>query len=315
MGVIETFSKRKKRLEKAGKQDVYQYDALPMPFRVQVIHIWDSAFGVYYVPATYDYRPASAANRWWTFVHDTVAREHGVFALSDSHSTPDLRCKEYLIGADTGGALDLIELSFRVIDRGIRGLHTSEKQTARVTQDADDAIEELNNRFLEHGLGYQYVDGCIVPMDSQFVHAEAVKPALSLLGEAGFDGAADEFIRGFDHYRHGRIKEAISEALKSLESTMKAICSDRNWPFPPNATAKPLMDIMFKNGIVPPDLESHFSGLRSAMESGLPTLSNKTSRHGQGAVSTTVPPHFAAYALHLAATNIVFLVQAHRAMK
>jgi len=33
MGIFETYSKRKKRLERVGQQDVYQYDDLPQPFR------------------------------------------------------------------------------------------------------------------------------------------------------------------------------------------------------------------------------------------------------------------------------------------
>lgn len=168
--------------------------------------------------------------------------------------------------------------------------------------------------FQEHGLGYQYVDGYLIRLDSQFAHAEIVKPALSLLNAARFDGPADEFIKAFDHHRHGRNKEAIAEALKSFESTMKAICAARGWSHPSNATAKPLLDILFKNGLIPADLESHFSGLRSAMESGLPTLSNRTSRHGQGAVAIQVPSHYAGYALHLLASDIVFLVEAHKAL-
>jgi hypothetical protein len=151
-------------------------------------------------------------------------------------------------------------------------------------------------------------------LDSQFAHAEIVKPALSLLNAVRFDGPADEFIRAFDHYRHGRNKEAVAEAHKAFESTMKSICDARKWTRPPNATAKPLIDILLKNGLIPSELEAHFSGLRSALESGLPTLSNRTSRHGQGVVPIQLPPHFVAYALHLAASNIVFLVEAHKAL-
>jgi hypothetical protein len=106
--------------------------------------------------------------------------------------------------------------------------------------------------------------------------------------------------------------EAITEASKAFESTMKAICASRKWAHPPNATAKPLIDIMFKNGLIPAELESHFSALRSAMESGLPTLSNKTSRHGQGITPVEVPSHFVGYALHLTAANIIFLVEAYK---
>jgi Domain of unknown function (DUF7014) len=41
---------------------------------------------------------------------------------------------------------------------------------------------------------------------------------------------------------------------------------------------------------------------------------NKNSGHGQGRSPKQVPGHLARYALHLAATNIVFLVEAHEAL-
>jgi hypothetical protein len=50
MGIYETFSKRKKRIENAGKLEVYQYDELPDAFRVQVGHIWRESLGQFYVP-------------------------------------------------------------------------------------------------------------------------------------------------------------------------------------------------------------------------------------------------------------------------
>jgi hypothetical protein len=314
MPIYETFSKRKKRLERAGKQDIYQYDKLPPEFRVQIIHIWRGAIGRYYSPSNSFGGPASPANVFWEVIHKTLARELGLFALGEPMTDPNVQCQQYLLKADTSGALDIIELSFRVIERMVKK-RQSELHGAEINQDADSVVEELNHRFQEHGIGYQYVAGELVRIDSQLMHAEAVKPALSLLHEFGFDGPAEEFIQGFEHYRHGRNKEAIAEALKSFESTMKAICRARNWTFPANATAKPLMDILFTKGLIPADLESHFSGLRSAMESGLPTISNRRGRHGQGSDPIEIPPHFAAYALHLAASNIVFLVHAHKSLE
>jgi hypothetical protein len=313
MGVFETYTKREKRLQNAGKQDVYQYDHLPEAFRVQVAHIWNGTIGTYYDSHGYSSSRSSPSNEFWSAIHDVMCRELGVFKLATGED-PDDRCRNYLMAADTAGALDIIELSFRVIDKGVRQLDFHDIKNAYIKQDPDDALEELNQRFRERGIGYQYVEGILVRLDSQFAHAEIVKPALTLLNSVGFDGPTDEFIRAFDHYRHGLSKEAVAEALKAFESTMKAICAARRWAHPSNATAKPLLDLLFQKGLIPVDLESHFSGFRSAMESGLPTLSNRTSRHGQGAVPTHVPPYFAAYALHLMASNIVFLVEAHKAL-
>jgi hypothetical protein len=315
MGIFETFTKRQNRLRNVGVQDVYQYDLLSTAFRTQVIHIWNSAIGVYYRPqSAFVHRPDSPSNKWWETIHDVLAREHGVFALGNAGSNAAEFCREYILQAETSGALDIIEFSFRVIDKLVRGMDQYARTTAQIKQEPDNAIAELNHRFREHGIGYQYVDGELVRIDSQLIHAEAVKPALSLLHEAGFDGPVDEFMGAFDHHRHGRNKEAMAEALKAFESTMKAVCKVRGWSHPANATAIPLVKFLMEKGLIPAELESHFAGLRSAMESGLPTISNRTSRHGQGADPVTIPSHFAAYALHLAASNIVFIVQAHKSL-
>jgi Domain of unknown function (DUF7014)/AbiJ N-terminal domain 4 len=309
--IYDLFSKRKRQGEKEGKADVYQYDDLPQPFRVQVAHIWRTAIGPYGVDRLGIYeKPAS--NAYWNFILDAVCREKGVFTLSGG-VTPIEQCVNYVLQAPTEDALDIIEMSFRIIDRVVRKAQEYGREGSGIKQEPDDAIEELNQRFREHGIGYQYVNGIIIRVDSQYIHADVVKPALSLLGQPGFEGPEEEFVKAFDHYRKGNDKEAVAEALKAFESTMKAICKNRRWTYSENATAKPLLDLLFANGLIPPELQAYFGGLRSTLESGLPTLSNRTSRHGQGADPRPIPPHYAAYALHLAAASIVFLVEAHKA--
>jgi hypothetical protein len=310
VAIVDIFSKRKKLLEEGGKHDVYQYDSLPQPFRVQVSLIWHAAIG----PFGYQrYGLELPTNRFWRFIHKTLCKEYGVYYLGVKGADLCEQCHQHLLSADVDRALDIIELSFRVIDCGVRNLQHWEIGQTEISQGPDDAIEELNHRFREHGIGYEYADGLIIPIASQLIHAEAVKPALALLSQPGFEGPAEEFTHAFDHYRHRRYKEAVAEALKAFESTMKAICTARKWVYPPNATAKPLIDLLLSKGLIPRDLETHFGALRSAMESGLPTISNRTSRHGQGPEPRQIPPHFVAYALHLAASNIVFLVEVHKA--
>jgi len=314
MAVLDLFSKRQKRLRDAGKQEIYQYEVLPSEFRVQVVHILRDAIGVYFVPGPYSSGTRSPANNIWQMIHDRLARERGVFQLWSNGSDPADSCMQFMLRAEVDGVLDIIELSFRAVDRAMRKMDLYSRNRAGAKQDPDDAIGELNARFKEHGIGFQYLNEEIVRIDSQFLHQEAVKPALNLLNAPGFDGPSDEFMKAFEHYRHSRPKEAIADALKAFESVMKSICAIRNWAHPPNATAKPLLDILFQNGLIPRELEGHFSGLRAALESGLPTISNRTSRHGQGVTPTEVPGHIAAHALHLTAANIVFLVEAHKSL-
>ncbi len=309
MAIFELFSKRKKREANAGKPDVYQYDKLPEPFRVQVVHIWRSALGPYGTDRYGNFLPT---NSIWKGIHDVMCRELGMFSLVESQSNPCDDCMQYVLHAPTENALDIIQLSFQTLNLLLRDDYETKRYR---TQDVDDAIEELNLRFREHGVGYQFEGNRLIRIDSQFIHAEAVKPALGLLAEAGFEGAREEFTKAHEHYRHDRYKEAVAEALKAFESTMKSICDARKWPYKSSDTAKPLMDILFQNGLIPADLQPHFGTFRAAMEQGLPTLSNRTSRHGQGLDPKPIPQYFAAYALHTAASNIVFLVEAHKAMK
>ncbi|MBU2536563.1 MAG: hypothetical protein KKD83_10445 [Chloroflexi bacterium] len=312
MGVLDIYSKRKRLLEKAGQPDVYTYNDLPDGLRVQVIHIWRDTLGRYKP----HYNDDAIPNKNWVWIHDKFCRELGLLTLDPPRDNAFNKCCEYILHeSDVDNVLSLIELSFSFIDLVWRDRFYIYKDDADATQDPDDAIEELNDRFKEHGIGYQYVSGRIITVDSQYIHTEVVRPAISLLHEAGFEGASEEFLKSHEHYRKGRNKEAIAEALKAFESTMKSICTSMGWEFHPNATAKPLLDICFSKNLIPQALSSHFDSLRSTLESGLPTVSNRLARHGQGQKKVIVPDHIAAYALHLTATNVVFLVESYARLK
>ena len=300
------------RQKEAGKPVIFEYNELPREFRVQVIHIWTTALGV---PGASDFSGSNASARWWLELARMLAREMGTFGLSGKSHEPFKQCQDFILTETTENVLSIIELTFRFIDSGMREVSYTVREECNVSQTPDDAIDELNGRFRLHKLGYKYENSQIVRVDSEYVHAEVVAPALSLLHDLGFQGASDEFMRAHQHYREGRNKEAIAQALNSFESTMKSICKARGWDYPKDTTARPLFDLLIKRGLIPPKLESHFTGLRAALESGLPTLSNDIARHGQGKDIQQVDIHFAAYALHLAAADIVFLVALHNATK
>jgi hypothetical protein len=307
VGIYETFSKRLKKRERAGQVDVYQYDELPGPLRIQIIHIWGDAIG----PSGRGDFAQSGAIKAWDAIHNTLARELGVFALTDAYHTPsEIRCKNFLLNASISEALDIIELSFHVIQKRpqIMGVQFMPSFSA------EKAIDELNYRFREHAVGYQFVGGQIIRVDSQYVHAEVVKPAISLLNTAGFEGASEEFLKAHEEYRSGDYPGAITNALKAFESTMKSICDKNSWSYASGANAKQLIKVCLDNWLVPKYSETHLAAVRNTLEHGLPTVRNKDGGHGQGPTPKNVPQHLAGYALHLAATNIVFLVEAHEAL-
>jgi hypothetical protein len=177
---------------------------------------------------------------------------------------------------------------------------------------ASAAAEELNGRFRENGCGFQFEAGRIVRTDSQLLHAEAVRPALALLSGPGFQGAEGEFLAAHEHHRHGRNEAAIIEACKAFESTMKSICDARKWKYDADkATARTLIKIILDNGLVPSYSDEQLHALERCLL-GVATLRNKEAGHGAGAQPRDVPEHYVAYALHMAASNIVFLVKSHQ---
>ena len=136
--------------------------------------------------------------------------------------------------------------------------------------------------FAIHGVGYQYASGQIIRMDSRFAHSEIVKPALSFLSDPIYKGANEEFLKAHEHYRERDYKDCLNNCLKAFESCLKAICQKRGWSYDPKkAAAKDLIQIVFDKGLIPSFMQSHFSALKSTLESGLPTVRNRRAGHGQ----------------------------------
>ena len=64
---------------------------------------------------------------------------------------------------------------------------------------------------------------------------------------------------------------------------------------------------------LPSYLDNSFDQLAATLKSGLPKVRGEESAHGQGATPRETPDYVAAYALHLAAAKILFLVETHDA--
>lgn len=296
MPVFDLFSKRQKKL-RGEVPDVYSYDSIPEPLRVQIVHILRDALG----NGEQYYLYMGHVRQAYDFIVDVLCREYGVFRLVDypdsDNKFEDL--SRFLIQESaTEKILDAVETSFQYIDRNFS------------SDVADQAIEELNYRFKEHGVGYCFVNGEIIRIDSQLIHAEVVKPALTLLSQREYAGAQEEFLRAHKHYRQGNAEEALNECLKAFESVMKSICEKRDWPYDDGAGASKLIGICLDNGLIPSFWQQNFQSLKSLLESSVPTGRNKLSSHGRGSTQRTVPGYIVGYMLHMTAAAIVFLAEA-----
>ncbi|MFW5499856.1 MULTISPECIES: STM4504/CBY_0614 family protein [unclassified Maridesulfovibrio] len=310
MAVFDLYSKRQKML-RGEVPDVYTYDEIPQALRVQIAQIIHATLGNH---TQYFDTYTDSVKKTYQQIVEILCREYGVFSLCQTYGNRDYHeeLTDFLVNEqDVERILDVTELSFKAIEHCTRTHGYLFR--SNYNKIADEAINELNTRFKEHGVGYHF-EKQIIKIDNQLIHHEAVKPALQLLAAPSYSGPQEEFLSAFEHYRHGNHKEALTDALKSLESTMKVICITQGWKFNPNDTAKKLLDICYNQGLIPSFWQNHMTGLRAVLEGGVPTARNKLGGHGQGETPVEVPEHIVSYVLHMTASTIVFLVKAEQAL-
>jgi len=311
MGIADLFSKRMKK-ERGDVPDVYVYDVLPNELRVQVTYILRDLFGgpdEYARPNIYQ-----TAGVYRELV-ETLCREYGILRLVEDQLdfTRDYLvefCAFILAQSRAERVIDAIELSFRFANTVLR--RTSIMHRPTPDKDVTESITELNHRFLENGVGFAFEGNSIIRLDSQLIHREVVKPALQLISCRAYAGVQDEFLRAHEHYRKGNVKESLNDCLKAFESTLKCICDNRGWKYSPKDTSSQLLNIIFSNNLIDPYWQNEMSALRAVLEGGVPVARNRLAGHGQGQEPRQVPQHIAAYALHMTAAAIVFLIQAER---
>jgi Domain of unknown function (DUF7014)/AbiJ N-terminal domain 4 len=310
----------KRQAQGANRPLVYQYDTVPETLRRQVVLILQRAMGnrLYRFRSYVVGNEPSKVYEYWDLAFKTLREERGVFKLSGRSDDPDEQVLNFILECDTEGFIDAVELCFLIVHRIVRQAGEYTRSEGGITEEADEAIANLNYRFQEHRFGYSFVAdaGELIRIDSQYLHANVVEEGFKLLKRGGFTGAEAEFADAHKEYRKGENKDAIAKALNSVESTIKTICLRRKWAIPPNAASKDLIKVIFDNELIARSHEAFFGALRAVLESGLPTVRNKsTASHGQGPAIVVVPPHVAAFALHLAASSIVLLVEADNAKK
>jgi uncharacterized protein DUF7014/AbiJ-like protein len=305
MPIVDLFSSRMKANRPA--EDVWVYDSVPDKLRVQTSNIIRGALGRSQY-GNYDSHSA------YKFIAESVAHEHGRESLGSYAASFDEavhQCitteRELLLW------LDCVELSLRVVAKIAAELDGHGRSVAQISIPANAAIEELNERFRRAGFGYRFEDDSLIRIDNELMHQEVTLPALRLLSDPRFAGADEEFRAAHSHFKAGENKDCAVDALCAVESTMKAICDAKGWKYPKGARASDLLKVLRDKKLFPEFADQSFDQLIATLKSGLPSVRNQAGAHGQGAKPVEVPVHVAAYALNLAATKILLLVEAFHA--
>jgi hypothetical protein len=300
MGTFDLYSKRQK-----ASVDIFTYDPITEKLRVQIKYIIEDFISKNNL-SKYTLEP------FWNLVYEALTREHGLKQLY-YHPFGDIgdhqhQVIQYLLGhKETEQVLDAIEASFRAISKFEVFLNGTPDRISNYTK--EDAIMDLNTRFKENGIGYRFESGVIVKADNELLHQEITKPTLTYLIHPVFRTINEEYLKAHEHFRDGNFKECLNECLKSFETTLKVICTQKNWKYDPKDTSSRLIQIVFDEGLIPSYLQTKLKSLRSTLESGIPTIRNRNSGHGQGPTQITVDEILASYCLNLTGSTIKFLLE------
>ncbi len=288
---------RRKRIAQQQGADVYQYETMSIKLRRQVIFVFNE-----WNQIVYTYNNPYAI---YSPVVEQMRKELGVFSLVDwSENTQNEFEKWFVSHNNLEDILDAIEVAVMMAIYHASRRHDG--STAKVQQ----GIDEINARALEDSFGFQIEDGQIIEIGTKFTHKEITVPAINLLSDAGYSEANTEFRQAYEEYKSGNYDDCIHDCCNAFESVLKIIINKKGWSFNNNDPAKKLLAVAFDNGLIPTYMQNEFAGLRTILESGVPTVRNKEGGHGTGINPRNIPKHIASFQLHQTAAAIVLLVEA-----
>lgn len=293
MALPDLYSRRKRQA--AGAQtDVYKYDEIPYRLRQQLLYGFRDMF-------QFMKMSSDQIDDLWAITAKFMRREKGVSQLHEDayNGVEDEFMSWFLEEREIDFVLDAVELLSKM------SRHMSQYKADEFAR----GMSIINARFLESAIGYQVDSGQVIQISSQLVHSEVVVPALRFLSQVKYKTADEEFRKAHDEYRAGEYEDCLVDCLKSFESVLKVISAEKRWGTPENATAKQLIQAAYDNQLVPTYTQNEFSGLRSILEGGVPTVRNKAGGHGQGTAPRQLPQHLAAFQLHQTAAAILYFVQ------
>lgn len=73
--------------------------------------------------------------------------------------------------------------------------------------------------------------------------------------------------------------------------------------------ANQLVNKLIENEIIPQELTSYYTNFEQILKTGLPTLRNNISAHGQGVTINEVSCSMAKYAINLCGANYIFIIE------
>lgn len=278
--------------------DVWTYDNLPKNVRVQIWQTFESSDAFHWILET--------SKGICNFLRHEIGMERlSVYTYYYSYQQWDYteELKEFFINKDFRLALSVVECIAIALN-----------EKANTSSRHKNAINDINYRLKEAHIGYEFNTDAnmLIKKSDEAVYQLSIEPAFHLLSDLKFKESIDNFSKAFSDYQSGTTKDlenAITNALKALESTIKNICKLKGYEF---NEEKPLKDqvAVLKNKKFLPEKYSNYFDKITDLIIAVAAPRNKTAGHGQSdEAADTVDEKLVEFVLAQVASVIVFLTK------
>ena len=234
---------------------------------------------------------------------------------------PDKKIQDFLFKCELEEFLTAIEL---LLTLKFSNMNHFYDDYGRLQATFSSLITKINSIFKIDKIGYEIIPVglenlpfIVVPFNSQYLHLETIKQPIDLMYNEEFKGALNEFQKALDKYRINDFENAIINANKSYESTLKSILIFKKITFDEGKDKLPqLIDKVKSANIIDSTLETVFKSFWPVLKNGPNNIRNLSGiAHGQGIDVKKVEKTYADFVLRTVGTYIVFLIERFKETK
>ena len=141
--------------------ETYKYDDLPEELRFQIIYAWQGVIN----ESLAAFLSQRDRDGFYSTVEQQLLEEFGKSHLTGDFHTAEEEVGNFFLRADAKKCIKVIETIFACFGRFSNGGALLNYLDLGVMPRAIDAMGKINARFQEHGVGYEFRDGKIIPTE------------------------------------------------------------------------------------------------------------------------------------------------------
>lgn len=164
--------------------------------------------------------------------------------------------------------------------------------------------KELNELLAMNQSPWRFINGEAILVNSDYLHSEVRAKTLRLLREGTIFGALEEFQGAIHDLQAGETKDAVVKAHKSVESVMKTALGTSE-----HLTFGKLLRKLINSGIIPKYYEDFLIHFDKLALGAVKERNRPGAGHGQGSTPTEVSKSLAEFAVNLAGSLNLFIIQ------